>query len=74
MIDKNVTQMRKAMRKHLLDVIKCLRYLSRQRIALQGDDENDNFTQLLRLLGMKEENVLKHLDDSIGHKHTHHDL
>ena len=51
-----------------------MRYLSRQGIALQGHDENDNFTQLLRLLGTKDENILKHLDDSIGHKYTHHDF
>ena len=74
MIDKNTTQIRKAKRKYLLDVIKCLRYLSRQGIALQGHDENDNFTQLLRLLGTKDENILKQLDDSIGHKYIHHDF
>ena len=49
-------------------------YLTRQRIALQGHDENDDFTQLLRLLGTKDENILKQLDDRIGHKYTHHDF
>ena len=73
MIDKNTTQIRKVKQRYL-DVIKCLRYLSRQGIALQGHDENDNFTQLLRLLGTKDENILKQLDDSIGHKYTHHDF
>ena len=74
MIDKNTTQIRKAKRKYLLDVIKCLRYLSHQGIAVQGHDENENFTQLLRLLGTKDENILTHLDESIGHKYTHHDF
>ena len=74
MIDKNTLQVRKAKQKYLLDVIKCLRYLSRQGIALQGHHENDNFTQLLCLLGTKDEKILKHLDDSIGHKYTHHDF
>ena len=58
----------------MLDVIKFFRYLSHQGIALQGHDANDNFTQLLRLLGTKHENILKHLDDSIGHKYTYHNF
>ena len=58
----------------MLDVIKCLRYLYCEGIALQGHDKNENFTQFLRLLGTKNENILKHLDDSIGQKYTHHDF
>lgn len=74
MIDKNTVKIKEAKRKYLLDVINCLRYLSRQGIALQGNDENDNFTQLLRLLGTKDPNIMKHLDGSVGYKYTHHDI
>ena len=29
------------------------------RIALQGNENNDNFTQLMMLLGMKDESIIK---------------
>lgn len=74
MIDTNTANVREANRKYLLDVINCLRYLSRQGLALQGQDGNDNFTQLLHLLGTKDENIKKHLDDKMGYKYTHHDF
>ena len=74
MIDKNTTQISKAKQKYLLNVIKCLQYLSRQGIGFQGHDENDNFTQLLRLFVTEDENILKHLNDSVRHKYTHYDF
>ena len=41
-------------RKHLIDVIRCLRFLVRQGIAIQGNPGDDNFTELLKLLGTKD--------------------
>ena len=74
LMDKQISDRRSAERKYLLEVIKCLRYLGRQGIALQGHDGNDNFTQLLRLLGTKDENIMNHLEGKIGHKYTHNDV
>ena len=54
MIDDQLTKRR---RKYLIDVIKCLRYLARQGIPLQGCDNNDNLTQTLLLLGTKDDNI-----------------
>ena len=61
-------------RKYLLDVIRYFQYPARQEIALQGNENNDNFTQLLMLLEMKGENIIAHLDGTIGNKFTHHDI
>ena len=55
-------------------MIRCLRYLARQVIALQGNENNDNFTQLIMLIGRKDESIIAHLDGSLGNKHTHHDM
>ncbi|XP_066910497.1 zinc finger MYM-type protein 1-like [Clytia hemisphaerica] len=74
MIDNQLTEKRTVERKYLLQVIRCLRYLARQGIALQGDDGNDNFTQLLHLVGISDENLMKHLDGKIGSKYTHSDV
>lgn len=41
-------------RKYLLDEITCLRHLARQGIAFQGNENNDNCTQLMMLLGTKD--------------------
>ena len=48
-------------RKYLIDIIKCLRFLSRQGITLQGHDNNDNLAQSLLLLGTKDDNITKHI-------------
>ena len=42
-------------RKYLFDVIRCLPYIARQGIALQRTGNNDNFVQLMMLLGTKDE-------------------
>ena len=73
MIDDQLTKRRQIERKYLIDVIKCLRYLARQGIPLQGCDNNDNLTQTLLLLGTKDDNITKHLQGQIGYKYTHHD-
>ena len=69
-----LTKRRATERKHLLKVIQCLRYLGRQGIALQGSDGNDNLTQLLRLLGTNDQNILNHLDGKTGYKYIHSDV
>ena len=61
-------------RKYLIDIIKCLKFLSRQGIPLQGHDNNDNLTQTLLLLGTKDDNITKHVHRQIGHKYTHNDI
>ena len=47
---------------------------SRQGIALQRNESNDNFTQLMMLLGTKDESIIAHLDRRIGNKFTHCDI
>ena len=51
-----------------------MRYLGRQGIPLQGHDNNDNFTQLLYLLGSNDKNIIEHLNRKVGHKYNHHDV
>ena len=57
-----------------MQVIRSLRYLGRQGIALQGHDENDNFMQLLRLLSSNDKNNLCLLEGKTGHKYTRNDV
>ena len=73
-MDSQLVQWRQLECKYLLEVIKCLRYLSRQGISLQGHNSNDNFTQLLYLLGTKDKNIMDHLDGNMGYKYNHHDV
>ena len=60
--------------KKLLDVTRCLRSLARQESPLQESENNDNFTQLMMLLGTKDESIIAHLDATIRNKYTHHDI
>ena len=55
-------------------MIRCLRYLARQGTALQGNKSNDNFSQLMMLLGTKDKSVVAYLDGTIESKYTHHDI
>ena len=73
-MDSQLVQWRQLERKYLLELIKCLRYLSQQGIPLQGHNNNDNFTQLQSLLGTKDKNNMDHLDGKVGHKYNHHDV
>lgn len=70
-MDTQLRQRQKTERVYLLDIIRCLRYLDRQGIPLQGHDNKDNFTQLLYLLGTKDKNVEDHVEEKIGHKYNH---
>ena len=45
-----------------------------QGIAFQGSDGNDNFTQLLRLLGTNDTNIADHLKGKSGYKYTNSDV
>ena len=56
MIDNQIIKRRQMERKYLIDIIKCLKFLSRHGIPLQGYDNNDNFRQTLLLLGTKDDN------------------
>ena len=44
MTNKNLVDSRLRARGYLIDVIRCVIYLARQGIALQGSVNNDNFT------------------------------
>ena len=60
-------------RKHLIDVIRCLRFLARKGVAIQGNPGDDNFTQLLKLLGTKDPSILSKLEKT-KLKYTHNDI
>ena len=57
-----------------MQIIRCLCYLGWQGIAFQGSDGNDNFTQLLCLLGTNDTNIADHLKGKSGYKYTHSDV
>ena len=59
----------------MVDVIRGLRYLSRQSIALQGRKGEDNLMQLMVVFGTKKinENRQDHLNKSLGNKYTCYD-
>ena len=51
-----------------------MRYLSRQGIFLQGHNNNDNFTQLLYLLGTKDGSHRWKSGSQIYHNYVHNEL
>ena len=53
--------------------MKCLRYLARQGIAIQGTHGDDNFTQLLMLMGTKDTSIIDRLSQA-SQKFTHHEV
>ena len=67
LMDSQLIQRRQLDHKYLLEVTKCLRYLSRQGIPLQEHNNHNNFTQLLYLLGTKDKNIMDPLDGKVGH-------
>ena len=73
LVNKNLAYSRKDNRSYLITVIRGLRYLARQGIAIQGTHGSDNFTHLLRLLETKDPLVIKKLERS-SLKFTHSDL
>ena len=71
--NKSVVEARKRERNHLINVIRCLRFLARQGIAVQGNQGEDNFTNLLKLLGTKDQSIISALERS-RLKYTHSDV
>ena len=53
--------------------MRCLRYLARQGISIQGTHGHDNFTQLLKLIGTKDASIIDRLNQG-SQKFTHHDV
>ena len=70
--NQNTVDLHQSERRYLIDVICCLRLLARQGIALQGDANEDNFSQLMLLLSTKDDSVTKHFARK-KHKYTHHE-
>ena len=50
-------------RKYVIKIMECIRYLSRQGIALRGDNGNDNLRQLLKLVCKGDPELMKRLDN-----------
>lgn len=71
--NKTIAETRKKERNHLINVIRCLRFLARQGIAVQGDRGEDNFHQLLLLLGTKDDSIISILERA-RLKYTHSDI
>ena len=71
MTNDNLVNVCEKERKYLVNVIRFLRYLARKGIALQVNEHNDNFTQLMMLLGTKDESIIAHLDGTIGKKYNY---
>ena len=62
-------------RSYVLKVFQTIQFLSRQSLALRGDqnDQESNFVQLMKLRGIDDSNVRKHLDQSTD-KYTCHQI
>ena len=73
LMNQNLADSRKVNRSYLISIMKCLRYLARQGIAIQGTHGADNFTQLLKLMGTKDTSVIDRLSQA-SQKFTHHEV
>ena len=73
LINQNLVDSRKENRAYLFAIMRCLRYLARQGIAIQGTHGNDNFTQLLKLIGTKDASIIDRLNQG-SQKFTHHNV
>ena len=72
LINQNLVDSSKENRAYLFAIMRCLRYLARQGIAIQVTHDNDNFTQLLKLIGTKDASIIDILNQG-SQKFTHHD-
>ena len=72
-MNQSVLDARQKEQKHLIDVIRCLKYLAKQGIAIQGNPGDDNFTQLLKLLGTKDPSIQLTLEKT-RLKYTHNEI
>ena len=57
----------------MINVIRYLRFLARQGIAIQGNPGDNNFTQLLKLLGTKDPSTHSMLEKT-ALKYAHNDI
>ena len=73
MVSQGVFESHKRERKYLMDIMRSLVFLAKQGIAIQGNPGEDNFTQLLMLLGTKDPSILATFERS-RLKYTHHDI
>ena len=71
--NQSIVDYRQKERKHLIDVIRCLRFLARQGTAIQGNPGDKNFTQLLKLLRTKDSSIHSMLEKA-RLKYTHNDI
>ena len=62
-------------RSYVLKIFQTIQFLSRQSLALRGDknDQESNFIQLLKLRGIDDPNVMKHLEQCTD-KYTCHQV
>ena len=61
-------------RRYLLEVVRGLRYLSRQVITLQGHRGGDNHSKLFVLLGAEDKKTRDYFNIPLGNKSTSHDI
>ena len=71
--NKSIVESRKVERNHLTNVIRCLRFLAMQGITIQGNTGEDNFSQLLMLLGTKDQSITS-TPERIRLKYRHSDI
>ena len=79
MTDNDLNNKNLALRKYLIKIMECIRFLARQGLAFKGNDGNDNLTQLFKLLNKNDPALLTHLDkeshrESGQHKYMHNDV
>ncbi len=60
-------------RQHLINVFRCVRYMTRKGVTLQGSPNNDNFTKLLKLLASKDLSIETALGKSTNN-YTYNDI
>ena len=71
MLSDNLKSKRLEQRKYFIKVMECVQYLARQGISfLESNDNNDNFFQLLLLMGNYDKTILDRIEDtSVKWKH-----
>ena len=77
MLSDNLKAKRLEQGKYFIKVMECVQYLARQGIPFLGsNDNNDNFYQLLLLMGKYDKTILDRIEDTSvkrKHKFTHAD-
>ena len=70
---QNLSDSRKSNRSFLIMIMKCLRCLDRQGVAIQGIHGEDNCTQLLNSLRTKDSSIIHKLNQATL-KYTHQNI